>query len=392
MIGTLSLYLLSSCVEFIRTNTTLAGLTYTFKPFYHKKQIMAGNPTTAQDQQKGLPADGGADSNAPGQGDTKKHSRSSNPERQITKSKASDGKKSSAIPSKRKAKTSNEPSKAPRRSARGAPKSSVDPAKMIQFLLSSDSVDLCRPKDEIEDLRNRGDIRTYSSSSFSPFEELICAVILSRPISHALGLRSIRTIFNNPYNFTTPKALREAGSEGRREALDTARTQHRQKTADELGLLADQAVWTIGDGEDDVSLEKVRRDGDRDPEKVTRLTILEPHDMLTHRQERDILKKNIKGLGKTGLENFGRRIQGIWPAFYPFVDSRTSSALEKLGLPGNAEELMELMEKELDSLDVKDVEAKDDEEKKRKVFVRILERAVGADLEGNAETVKSKLA
>ncbi len=136
----------------------------------------------------------------------------------------------------------------------------------------------------------------------------------------------------------------------------------------------------------------MRRDGDRDPEKVTRLTILEPHDMLTHRQERDILKKNIKGLGKTGLEIFGRRIQGVWPAFYPFVDSRTSSALEKLGLPGNAEELMELMEKELDTLDVKDVEAKDDEEKKRKVFVRILERAVGADLEGNAETVKSKVA
>lgn len=73
------------------------------------------------------------------------------------------------------------------------------------------------------------------------------------------------------------------------------------------------------------------------------------------------------------------------------MDSKTSSALEKLGLPGDAEEMRELMEKQLDSLDVKDMEAKDDEEMKRKVFVRVLERAVGADLEGNAETVRSKV-
>lgn len=74
------------------------------------------------------------------------------------------------------------------------------------------------------------------------------------------------------------------------------------------------------------------------------------------------------------------------------MDPKTSSALEKLEMPGDADELREFMEKHLDGLDVKDVEAKDDEEKKRKVFVRVLERAVGADLEGNAETVKSKAA
>jgi len=263
-------------------NIILAVQTYTITPFHHKKYTMAGNSATAQDQQKKLPAAGAADSNAPGQGETEKHSRSSKSKSQTSKSDANDGKKSSAVPSKRKAKTSDEPSKAPRRSARGAPQSSIDPTKMIQFLLSSDSMDLCRPKDEIEDLKNRGDIRTYSSSAFSPFEELVCAVILSRPISHALGLRSIRTIFNDPNKFTTPRALREAGSEGRRKALDAARTQHRQKTADELGLLADQAVETIGDGEDDVSLEKVRRKGDHDAEKVTKLNMLRLHDVLTH--------------------------------------------------------------------------------------------------------------
>ena len=178
--------------------------------------------------------------------------------------------KKSSVPSKRKAATKDEPSKAPRRSARGAHQPSVDPVKILQFLLSSSSTDLCRPKDEIEDLKTRGaDIRTYSSSTFTPFEELICAAILSRPISHALGLRSIRTILNDPWNFTTAKALREAGSEGRRKALDEARTQHRQKTADELGYLAEVLADKLGENEDDVEMGIVRKECEQDADKVS---------------------------------------------------------------------------------------------------------------------------
>ena len=180
-----------------------------------------------------------------------------------------DSKKSSAIPSKRKAKTNNVPAKAPRRSARSAAQVQPHPVRLINYLLSPNSLDSCRPKDEIEDVKNReSDVRTYSSSTFSPFEELMCAVILSRPISHGLGLRSIRTLFNEPYHFTTPKRIREAGFEPVRKALDEARTQHRQKTAEELVLLADAVVEHLGDGDEDVSLERVRRECDHDWEKV----------------------------------------------------------------------------------------------------------------------------
>ena len=185
-----------------------------------------------------------------------------------TKDRTKDG-KGSSVPSKRKAATKDEPSKAPRRSARGAQQTPIDPVKILRFLLSSNSTDLCRPKDEIEDLKIRGSgIKTYSASTFTPFEELISAVILSRPISHALGLRSIRTIFNDPWNFTTVRALRDAGPEGRRKALDEARTQHRQKTAEELGLLADALVEKLGDNEEDVGMERVRREGEHDAVKV----------------------------------------------------------------------------------------------------------------------------
>lgn len=148
-----------------------------------------------------------------------------------------------AIPSKRKANTTDAPAKAPRRSARGAPQSQPDAVKLVNYLLSPASLDSCRPKDEIEDVKNRSsDLRTYSASTFNPFEELMCAVILSRPISHALGLRSIRTLFNDPYNYTIPKRIRDAGFDPVRKALDEARTQHRQKTAEELIILADAVV------------------------------------------------------------------------------------------------------------------------------------------------------
>ena len=49
------------------------------------------------------------------------------------------------------------------------------------------------------------------------------------------------------------------------------------------------------------------------------------------------------------------------------------------------------MEEHWGKLEVKDVEGKD-EEQRRKAFVRILERAVGANLEGNIESVKAEAA
>lgn len=181
----------------------------------------------------------------------------------------SNDKKASAVPSKRKANSNDAPAKAPRRSGRGATQAQPDPVTLINHLLSPESLDSCRPKDEIEDVKNRGSgLRTYSSSTFSPFEELMCAVILSRPISHALGLRSIRTLLNDPYRFTTPKKIRDGGFESVIKAVNEARTQHRQKTAEELVILADAVVDHLGDGDEDVNLERVQRECDHDWEEV----------------------------------------------------------------------------------------------------------------------------
>lgn len=237
--------------------------------------------------------------------------------------------------------------------------------QVLRFLLSPHALPYTAP--EAEAASQPSDVRTYATARLTPFEELLAAVVLSRPVAHALGQRAIRTLLNPPYGLTTPSKARAASEEGRvLEALREARTQHKEETAEAIGRLADVAVERWGDG----ALEGVREEGgwDRD-------------------EERRVLKDGVKGLGETGLDIFCRRVQWLWEEAYPFVDGRTNGALEQLGLPGEADELRQGLESRWDELGVKDIGLKDEEEKKRRAFVLVLERAVGASLEKKVQDV-----
>ncbi|MCJ1332084.1 hypothetical protein MMC10_008776 [Thelotrema lepadinum] len=260
--------------------------------------------------------------------------------------------------------------KSKRRSSRGAPKPSTN--QVLHFLLSHEAIDLCRPQNEIDDLENRDpETKSYSTSKLNPFEELLSAVILSRPISHALGVRSIRTILNEPYNFTTPKAVQDAGPDKRLQALWDAKTQHKDKTAAQLGRVADMVVEKFSKGKaEDASLEGVREAARKDMD-----------------EESDLLTNSIKGIGKTGMSIFFRRIQWLWPECYPYVDERTEKALIELGLPPEPEELRKLVEENWDEVPKDIQEGKDIEARKRRAFVIALERATGAQLENNINQV-----
>ena len=88
---------------------------------------------------------------------------------------------------KKESQTSDAPSKAPRRSVRSEPTtlSKHEQIKLLNFLLSRESLAYTRPTDEVKDVEARGGdskVRTYALSEFSPLEELISAMILSRPI------------------------------------------------------------------------------------------------------------------------------------------------------------------------------------------------------------------
>lgn len=265
----------------------------------------------------------------------------------------------------------NEPRKASRRSGRSTAKGEPSQQQLLNYMLSEAATELTRPDDEAEDVKARGDIRTYSASVLNPFEELLCAVILSRPISHRLGLRTIRTVLNEPYNFTSARALQNAGDEKRLQSVYDARTQHKDKTAAQMGIIADAVLedFTSKDDKDGTQLQKIRDEYGEDVDGAA-----------------EALRKSIKGLGKTGLEIFFRRVQWIWTASFPNIDGRTADSLRMLGLPQGSAELEKLIDERWKKLETKHL-AGDDEVKKRRAFVVLLERATGAQLEHKIDDV-----
>ena len=239
------------------------------------------------------------------------------------------------------------------------------PTQVLKFLLSDAALNVCRPNDEIEATKNNKDLITYSQL-LTPFEELLCAVILSRPISYHLGRRTIRTILNAPYSFRNPVAIQTAGTQKVLRALEGAHTQHTDRTAEELDLIAQ--VVSNNNWHND--LKRLRKQSKGSVEA-----------------EREVLRRSIKGLGKTGLDIFYRRVQWAWAEAYPFVDARTQVLLEKLGLPKRPEGLVKMIEVRWGEIGFRDGEEYSDEEKRRRAFVVLIERAVGADLEKRIDDV-----
>ncbi|KAH0279107.1 hypothetical protein KCU91_g1979, partial [Aureobasidium melanogenum] len=291
--------------------------------------------------------------------------------KEVTESAATETKPEEKKPSKKRKADIPPPREGERRSGRGAQKAAPTTEQLLNYLISPASTELCRPDDESSVVESQGaDFKTYSSTALSAFEELICAVVLSRPISHKLGLRAIRTILNSPYSFTTPSAIISAGKERRHQALNDAKTQHKDKTAEQIGLVADVVAHKFSKNDTDTSLDKLREQASKG------------WDM-----ERDLLQENIKGLGKTGLDIFFRRVQWLWPEAYPFVDEKSSRGIEKLGLPKHPDELAKVLDRYWAKLDTSNLEKGDKEMQKRRAFVVICERATSADLEGKSDAI-----
>ncbi len=272
---------------------------------------------------------------------------------------------------KRKKDASNDESqKGARKSGRGAAKTAPSSQQLLTFMLSPEAEELCRPEEESEDVKDRGEVKTYSGSVMNPFEELLCAVVLSRPISHRLGLRTIRTIFNDPYNFNSAKAVQNAGHDKHLQATWDARTQHKDKTATQIGQVADVVLqeFTSSDDKNGTQLQKALDDAGGDVDKAL-----------------DALQHSINGLGATGIKIFLRRVQWLWEAGYPYVDDRTQNALRKLGLPEEGEDLQKLVDKHWKSLSTAKINGQGEAQKQRRAFVTVLERAIGADLESKVD-------
>ena len=163
----------------------------------------------------------------------------------------------------------------------------------------------------------------YPSSSLTPFQNLVCATILSKPLSHRLGLRTIATLLNPPFGLRTLADLEEAGYEGRRKVMWEARTQHKEKTASQLGDLVEGIKELCGDAEGDQSAltgvrEKLKGKSTKEAQEEVRATLTK-----------------IKGIGPGGVAIFLRRVQGEWDEVYPFADDRGLVAAKRFGLVGD---------------------------------------------------------
>ena len=195
----------------------------------------------------------------------------------------------------------------------------------------------------------------YPRSRLTPFQNLVAASILSKPLSHKLGLRAIQTLLNPPFSLRTLKDLDEAGYEGRRKVLWEARTQHKEKTASLLGDLCEGVKDLCGEEENDLSeLDGVHAKikGVKDPKEAQKIVV----DTLT----------DIKGVGPGVASIFLRRVQADWEEVFPYMDARAEKAARAYGVIGGGEGAAELQKK------VGSDRAK---------FARLVDTLVGLDLE-----------
>lgn len=205
-------------------------------------------------------------------------------------------------------------------------------------------------------------ILRYPQSNLTPFQNLVSACILSKPLSHRLGLRTIQTLLNPPFGLRTLKDLDEAGYEGRRKVMWEARTQHKEKTAGQLGNVVDGIRDLCGEKDDEKELDHL--EGLRDSIKG----------LATSKDVQDALVDKlttIKGIGPGVASIFLRRIQGDWEEVYPYADDRCLSSARAFGLITEKEGTEELAEKV----------GKGD----RRKFVRVLDTLIGIELEKKLE-------
>jgi hypothetical protein len=170
-------------------------------------------------------------------------------------------------------------------------------------------------------------------------------------------MRTIQTLLNPPFGLRTLKDLDEAGYEGRRKVMWEARTQHKEKTAAQLGDVVDGIRELCGEKDDDKELDHL--EGLRDQIK----------DLGSAKEAQEALVKKlttIKGIGPGVASIFLRRIQGDWEDVFPYADDRGLGAAKKFGLITEEEGTEELANKV---------------GKDRQKFVRLLDTLIGLELE-----------
>ncbi|WWC68645.1 uncharacterized protein I206_102576 [Kwoniella pini CBS 10737] len=199
----------------------------------------------------------------------------------------------------------------------------------------------------------------YPHSNMTPFQILLSSLLLSKPLSHKMGLRTISTLLNPPFNFGKFEIFEKSDEDKFRESLLSARTQHREKTVNQLIDFAQGVKGLNGEGEEN-DLNGIKR-------AIENLNNVEKAQIRVGE-----MLKSLKGIGPVGVGIFLRRIQGQWEEVFPYVDQRCLDAAKSIGLikeTGNANNMAELCNND------------------STLLVKLLDTLIGLDLEKKLDEV-----
>ncbi|MER7417134.1 hypothetical protein ABT346_10150 [Micromonospora peucetia] len=151
------------------------------------------------------------------------------------------------------------------------------------------------------------------------YQLLVLATLLSTRIRARVAVAAARELFVAGYR--TPQSMETASWQDRVDALGRGHyRRYDERTSTMLGTGARLCLdrWR-GD------LRRLHRDAGDEPAALRRL--------LTE----------FPGIGPTGADIFLREAQAVWPGLRPYVDRRALAGAERLGLPGSADQLADLV-------------------------------------------------
>lgn len=188
-------------------------------------------------------------------------------------------------------------------------------------------------------------IRIETNKPAPLFQSLCLALLFSARIRASIAVDAMRALLDR--GWTTAEHMAEAEWGDRVDALNGAGyARFDEKTSTMLGDAAELLLDRYrGD------LRRLRAAaGDKPEDERRRL-------------------KEVKGIGDVGVDIFFREAQTAWPELYPFADAKSLAGARALGLPDEAGELAQLVER-------------DD-------FARLVTALVRMELAGDADAIRA---
>ncbi|MDX1625728.1 MAG: hypothetical protein R3323_04365 [Wenzhouxiangellaceae bacterium] len=157
----------------------------------------------------------------------------------------------------------------------------------------------------------------------APLFQMLClSLLFSAKIGSDLAMDAMRALIDA--GWTTAAKMADASWEERSSALKGAGyARFDERTSTMLGETAERVR-----DEYDGDLRELRNRSEREPDR-----------------QRELLK-DFKGLGDVGVDIFFREVQAAWPELHPFADDKALDGARALGLPADAGELAEFVDRD----------------------------------------------